>query len=145
MESNEESLGILLNQIVRLHHSRTHNLFHSVGLHRGQSSILFMLWKKDGRTQKEIAEGLRLTPATITDVIQRMEKLDLLSRVTDTADQRVQRVYLTPKGKGLQHEVEKISKDLESQCFKGFTPEEKKILRKFLIQIKNNLIESSGC
>jgi MarR family transcriptional regulator, organic hydroperoxide resistance regulator len=141
---DNDSLGFLLVQIIRLHHSKTHNLFASVGLHRGQHPILFMLWDKDGRTQKELAEGLQLTPATITDVLQRMERIGLLERRSDPEDLRVSRVYLADKGKQLQCQVEDIFKDLEKGCFKGFTFEEKILLRRFFIQIRNNLIYSSN-
>jgi MarR family transcriptional regulator, organic hydroperoxide resistance regulator len=140
----KDSLGFLLVQIIRLHHSRTHNLFSSVGLHRGQHPVLFMLWEKDGRTQKELAEGLQITPATITDVLQRMERIELLERRPDSEDLRVSRVYLTDKGRQLQKQVEQIFKDLEEACFQGFTFEEKVLLRRFFIQIRNNLLQSNS-
>lgn len=141
---DNDSLGFLLGQIIRLHHSRTHNLFASVGLHRGQHPVLFMLWDKDGRTQKELAEGLQLTPATITDILQRMERMELLERRPDSEDLRVSRVYVSEKGKQLQRQVEEIFKELEKECFRGFTFEEKVLLRRFFIQIRNNLLYSNN-
>lgn len=141
---NTDSLDFLLAQVIRLHHARAHNLFGKLGLYRGQPPILFMLWKKDGRTQKEIAEKLQLKPATITDTLQRMEKSGLLERRPDPEDLRVSRVYLTEKGIKLQSEVEKVLQTLEGECFEGFTMEEKVLLRRFFIQMRDNLLKVTG-
>ncbi len=90
-------------------------------------------------TQKEIAEALGLKPPTVTVILRRMEKAGLLRRRTDTQDMRVLRVYLTEKGRALRKDVEEINKILEEECFAGFPLEEKALLRKFLIQIRDNL------
>jgi len=90
-------------------------------------------------TQKEIAETLRLRPSTVTAVLKGMEKAGLLKRESDPEDMRVSRVYLTEKGKHLKKDVEEIIKTLEEECFAGFTLEEKVLLRRFLIQIRDNL------
>lgn len=140
-EKNEQvdSLGFLFGEIARLHHSKAHNVFAQNGLHRGQHRILFMLWHQDGVTQKEMADRLNLAPATITDVLQRMEKAEFIERRADFEDQRISRVYLKQKGKNLQEEVDNVFKSLEEESFKGFTFEEKILLRRFFMQIRDNL------
>lgn len=138
-ESLDTSLGVLLGQICRLHHSKFHSMFAKIGLHRGQHRILFILWKKDGVTQKEIVEELSLAPATITDAVQRMEKIGLIERRNDGEDQRVIRVYLTESGRQFQKEVDETFNNLEEEIFKNFTFEEKIILRRLFIQIRDNL------
>lgn len=140
----DESLGFLFGEISRLHHSRAHSIFAQHGIHRGQHRILFMLWKGDGVTQKEMAERLNLAPATITDALQRMEKAGLIERRADLEDQRITRVYLTEKGKSFQMEVHGVFKSLEEESFKGFTSEEKMLLRRFFIQIRENLRATSS-
>lgn len=139
-----DSLGFLLAEIIRLHHARTFNLFAQLGLYRGQPPILFVLWKEGGKTQKEIADALRLKPSTITVTLKRMEKAGLLERRSDPQDLRISRVYLTEKGYNLQMEVEKALKAFDDECFKGFTLEEKVLLRRFFIQIRDNLIRANG-
>ncbi|HON72641.1 MAG TPA: winged helix DNA-binding protein, partial [bacterium] len=69
----------------------------------------------------------------------RMKKAGLLRRETDPRDMRVSRVYLTEKGRGLKKDIEEIDKMLEDECFAGFTFEEKILLRRFFIQIRDNL------
>lgn len=138
-ENIDNALGVLLGEICRLHHSKFHSMFAKIGLHRGQHRILFILWRKDGVTQKEISEELSLAPATITDALQRMEKIGLIERKNDSEDQRVTRVYLTENGKQFQVEVDKTFKNMEEDIFKDFIIEEKVILRRLFIQVRDNL------
>jgi DNA-binding MarR family transcriptional regulator len=137
--NHEDSLGFLFGEISRLHHSRAHNFFSEKGLHRGQHRILFMLWQADGVTQREMADRLNLAPASITDALQRMEKRGFIERRSDLQDQRITRVYLTELGRGLQLETDNVFKSFGEQSFKGFTLEEKVLLRRFFIQIRENL------
>jgi DNA-binding MarR family transcriptional regulator len=77
-------------------------------------------------------------PATITVTLRRMEKSGLLERKSDTKDLRKSKVYITEKGKELHSKVEDITKSIEKDCFIGFTQEEKILLRRFLIQMRDN-------
>lgn len=139
MEHTDDSLDFLLGQIIREHFIRLHYLLGKIGLHKGQPPILFMLWEKDGLTQKDIAEESKLKPSTVTVMLRRMEKAGLLRRETDPKDLRVSRVYLTEKGKNIKKDVEEIKLTLENDCFSGFTFEEKILLRRFFLQILDNL------
>ncbi|MGC8777771.1 MAG: MarR family winged helix-turn-helix transcriptional regulator [Candidatus Caldatribacteriaceae bacterium] len=136
---SDDSLYALLWQVIRQHFLRHRFLLSRIGLYKGQPPILALLWNRDGLTQKEIAEALGLKPPTVTVILRRMEKAGLLRRRTDTQDMRVLRVYLTEKGRALRKDVEEINKILEEECFAGFPLEEKALLRKFLIQIRDNL------
>lgn len=136
---DENSLYSLLMQIMRFHHSRAFTILAKKDLHRGQAPILVLLWKKEGRTQNEISDLLHLKPATVSDCLTRLEKTELLVRKPDPKDLRISRIFLTDKGKKIQVEVETILKELEEKCFHNFTIDEKILLRRFLIQIRDNL------
>lgn len=139
LNEHEESLYALFWEIIRYHFIRHHQLFSTVGLHRGQPPILELLWKEDGRTQKEIAEALKLKPPTVTLILQRMEKAGLVKRQSDPQDLRSIRIYLTKKGKSLEKDVRGIRAILERECFAHFTPEERALLRRFFLQVRDNL------
>lgn len=139
---SDESLGFLMAQVVRANHNRMQTLLGKLGLYPGQPPILFMLWEQDGRKQTEFSEKLELKPATITVMLKRMEKAGLLTRETDKEDMRVSRVYLTEQGKSIRGEVEKAVLTLDAECFDGFTDEEKILLRRFFIHIRNNLVRN---
>jgi DNA-binding MarR family transcriptional regulator len=136
---NQDSLESLLSGFLRLHHQRMFSLLAKLGLYPGQPPILAMLWQQDGRTQKELAENRRLAPATVTVMLQRMEKAGLIERRPDPADHRVTRVYLTESGRTIRSEVEAVRQSIDGSCFAGFTVEERVLLRRFLLQMIDNL------
>ena len=141
---NDDSLGFLMAQVVRANYNRMQALLGKLGLYPGQPPILFMLWQEDGRSQTEFSEVLELKPATVTVMLRRMEKAGLLLRRPDEKDLRVSRVYLTEKGRQVRSEVEETIKRLDNECFDGFSAEEKVLLRRFLIHMRNNLTGKIG-
>ena len=137
-----DSINFLFRQVVKLYRHRGHTYFGKLGLYPGQSHILFMLWEKDGRCQKEFVEKLSVKPATITIMLGRMEHAKLVKRQIDSQDLRITRVYLTEKGKEIRSQVEEIQKKLEQEFLSGFTCEEKILFRRLLIQVRNNFINT---
>lgn len=139
-----ESLDQLFAQICRLKHARVRTLLEALGLYRGQPSVLHALWEEEGLTHTELARHLGVQPATITKMIQRMEKAGFVERRPDLRDQRVSRVYLTEAGHAVRTEVQQVWRALEKEAFAGFTQEECLLLRKFFVQIRENLVQASG-
>lgn len=136
---NNESLEKVFLQVVRLHFLRSHALLEKTGVYPGQPPVLFALYKKDGQIQRELAKCIKVKPATLTVMVKRMEKSGLLERKQDEKDQRVSRIFITSKGKEVCNELRLIHDEIESECFKGFTIEEKILMRRFFIQMKGNL------
>jgi DNA-binding MarR family transcriptional regulator len=142
--SEPESIGFLLSQVSRLEHARAHELLEELGLYRGQHRILHALWEQDGLTHTELSMYSHVRPATITATIQRMEKAGLVERRHDAEDQRVSRVYLTKTGRALQGDVEQTWSRLEEETFSDFTLEERVLLRRFFLQMRENLMRVTG-
>jgi len=138
-----ESLDFLLAQICRLKHARVHTLLEALGLYSGQPPVLRALWKQEGLTHTELAKLLHVQPATITRMLQRMERSGFVQRRPDLEDQRVSRVYLTPAGRAIQDSVRQVWQTLEAEAFAGFTMEERVLLRRFFLQIRENLMRVS--
>lgn len=138
---HEDSLYYIFSQIIRLHYHRLHTLLDQIGIYPGQPPLLFVLYIKNGQSQKELADKLHIKPATITMMVRRMEKAKLVKRYPDPKDQRISRVYLTEEGKKVYQEVHAILKKIDLECFKNFTEEERILLRRFFIQMRDNLAE----
>jgi DNA-binding MarR family transcriptional regulator len=135
-----ESIDFLLAQICHLHHSRVHQLLEGLGLYRGQPPVLRILWREEGLTHTELAARLNITPATLSKMLQRMEKAGFLKRTPDPLDQRVSRVYLTETGRAVQSDVQRVLERIEAETFAGFSPEELPVLRQYLMRIRENLL-----
>jgi DNA-binding MarR family transcriptional regulator len=135
----KKSIDILLNNIGHLSVSKSHSKLDQLGLYKGQPPLLEVLWKDDGRTQKEIAETLRVSRATISKMVSRMEQNGFLKTLPDNNDGRITRVYLTKKGLELKEEVRKINTEMSQIILNDFSNEEKELFEKLLLKVKENL------
>lgn len=136
---DRDSLYYIFLEILKLHHYRTHVLLDEIGIYPGQPPMLFALNKKDGQSQKELANRLNITPSTITMMLKRMEKTNLVIRKQDDEDQRISRVYITEQGKKTCKRANKVMINIEEECFDEFTMEEKIVLKRVLMQMRDNL------
>jgi DNA-binding MarR family transcriptional regulator len=143
-EEGSESLDFLLAQVSKLHRGRVHALFEELGLYHGQPPLLFALWDQDGQTHTELAGRLHIQAATMTKMVQRMEKAGFVERRADPEDQRVSRVYLTDVGRNIREDVNQVFRQLEDETFANFTLEERVLLRRFFLQLRENLLRAGG-
>jgi DNA-binding MarR family transcriptional regulator len=67
-----------------------------------QYAVLKALWGQDGQSGAEIGARLVIDSATATGVLDRLQASGLLERRADREDRRVQRVFLTARGRALQ-------------------------------------------
>jgi DNA-binding MarR family transcriptional regulator len=139
MPDSEVSIDFLVAQVGRLHHKRAHTLLEELGLYHGQPRLLLVLWHEEGQTQSELAERLRVRPATITKMLQRMQEAGFVERHRDDQDQRLVRVYLTDHGHAVQERVQQVWAQMEREVLEGFEPAECDQLRGFLLHIRENL------
>ncbi len=143
-EHSSDTLDFLLANICHLHRARIQQLFEALGLYQGQPPLLRQLWDQEGLTQTELADRLKIAPATVTKMLQRMEKTGFIARQPDRADQRVSRVYLTEAGRAVQDRAEAVFRTLEAETFANLTLEESLLLRRLFLQIRENLLAVTG-
>jgi len=138
-----KTTGHLFAQTSKLFRTRAHALLGEIGLCRGQPFALYALWEEEGITHSELAERLNVTPATITNMLKRMEKAGLVERRPDAEDQRVSRVYLTDAGRDIREAVEGMWRELEERTFSGFGSEERESLERSLLRMQENLLREA--
>ena len=66
-----------------------------------QGRILYVLWQEDGVPIKTISEKSGLAITSLTTMLERMEKSELISRRQDEADRRKTLLFLTQKARSL--------------------------------------------
>ena len=88
----------------------------ALGITYPQYLVLMVLWENDNQPVNDIAHRLVLETNTVTPLLQRMEKLGLVSRKKGEQDKRQQIVSLTKKGKQLEEEAyDSIPKGMDDQ------------------------------
>ena len=91
-------------------------LLDSLGITYLQYITLLVLWEKNGRTVSEICNATLLDVGTISPMLKRMERQDLIIRQRGEFDERVVLLSLTPKGRDLKEKAAMIPQTL-MRCF----------------------------
>ena len=90
-----------------------------LGITYPQYLVLMVLWEQDIQPVNDIAHRLLLETNTVTPLLQRMEKLELISRKKGTQDTRQQIISLTDKGKALEEKAYHLVPQGMSEEFKS--------------------------
>ena len=77
-------------------------MFSELGITYPQYLVLMVLWEQDVQPVNDIAHRLLLETNTVTPLLQRMEKLGLVTRKKGEQDKRQQIVSLTEKGREME-------------------------------------------
>ncbi|TDE02116.1 MarR family winged helix-turn-helix transcriptional regulator [Flavobacterium hiemivividum] len=83
-----------------------------MGITYPQYLVLMVLWENDGLTVNQITEKLLLNTNTLSPLLKRMEKMELLHRNRSSEDERSVIVHLTEKGKNLKAQARPIPENL---------------------------------
>lgn len=118
---------------------RLFNSLKDTELSLGQPKILDYLKENNGAAQRSIAAACHIEPASLTSVLNGMEKKELIKRKTKDGNRRSLYVFLTDKGKALQKRVDYEFYNLEMQALNGFDEQEKAYIIHALKKIYDNL------
>jgi DNA-binding MarR family transcriptional regulator len=129
------TVGQLLTQVCRMSGHRMRGHMERIGLHRGQGFALFHLWHKDGIAQRDLSRFMHISPASVTNMLQRMERDGWIERRRGEKDQRLVRVFATEKATKMRAEAERVFQEIEDDLTAVYTPEEQADLKRLLIKL----------
>lgn len=108
-----------------------HFLAHRIGgKKRGQEGVLSIIAQRSGITQKELTEVLGIQPASVSELLMKLEHKGLVRREKNEQDRRSVCVFLTEEGQFLLQQSNAVE---AADQFEALTVEEKEQLR-FLLQ-----------
>lgn len=114
-----------------------------IGLYPGQPRLLHTLTEEDGISQRSLAQKMNITPATLTRMLQRMEKNDLIIRRADEKDQRIILVHLTKFGRETLKKLDALNEKAEHDLFGSLSEEDRETLSGYLGFILDRIHEIS--
>lgn len=103
-----------------------------------QYGVLYCLWETDKNKPREMADMLQLENSTISGILERMEKKELIERQVSKQDRRYIEVVLTPKGASLRDDVLQIIDDFNKDVLSVLTQEEQTVLKSALLKLCNH-------
>lgn len=101
-----------------------------------QYGVLNCLWMNGGTCLPgQIAELLCLETSTVSGILDRMQKKELVDRVINAENRREVLVTVTEKGRALEEPVLKVIEEVNRNVLKDFDEEEKNVLFFMLRQL----------
>lgn len=130
--------GMLINKLA---HVMALDMDRKLKVHEltmSQWALLKQLWQQEGRSQVELQELLGLDGATVTGLVQRMTNLGLIQRSPDPDDKRVQRVFLTERGRALEQVTHALEQEVNARTLEGFSADERTFFARLLTRALQN-------
>lgn len=104
-----------------------------------QWSVMACLWEKDKVTQQALCDITAKDKPSMTRLIDKLEKRNLVTRVSDHNDRRINLIHLTDTGAALQMKATEIVQMVATKTLNNITEEELNISRIVLKKIMANL------
>lgn len=96
--------------------------------HHGQGKVLVMLAENDGVSQKLLTEQSGIRPASLSELIIKLERNGLVERQRNEEDKRNRNVYLTEEGRALAETIKSRKDESADFLFDVLSEEEKETL-----------------
>lgn len=98
-ECSPNELLFTLSQFIRRYQKGMYRARLPFVPHRGQNRVLQVIADHDGLNQKELAELLEIRSASISELLNKLERANLITRERNEADKRIQHVFLSAEGR----------------------------------------------
>ena len=120
--------------------------FSRFGLTDVQFNILMILKEhsSEGLSQQELSEHLIVTKSNVVGLIDRLERSDLVKRVSHPSDRRFNQIVLTAKGQKLEAKVEKSYFKEVDKMMNVLTTSEKRDVVKAMEMIRQYIIDNGA-
>lgn len=142
MDGRNMPLQMLMMRSAHLLKYQTISLLERFDMNMGQAAILFILSRYGNLTQRQLSGRAGITPPSMTVALRKMEEKGLVKKEPDPNDQRKTRIHLTDTGRSRIEDLKQLFRKTEEIMLQDFREEEKLLLRRFLMQIEENVMES---
>ena len=103
-----------------------------------QYSLLSCLREQDGQTPSQLAQALKLDTSSITGILSRTERKELIGRSYSQEDRRSVSIHLRPEGVALLNQVDQVIEEANAKITRGFDPEHYEQFLTYLSMIDRN-------
>ena len=135
----DKSLGFGIVRVFRQLNRETGRIAKPFGLSGEQASILMVLWLEGPMKIGELQHELKLSSASLSGALDRMEAAGVVRRTRDPDDGRVWRVEASGMDARTRQRAEVAIRDLEERAFAVLTAAERRELARLLDKISTAL------
>ena len=134
--------GYLISQIHKLTGRKINELLKEASVtefNGSQGIILSSLWAKGEQKIKEIAKTTGLAKNSLSSMLDRMQKQNLIQKIENKEDGRSTIICLTEKSKALEKVYQDITGEMVVQYYNGFSEKEIRLFESTLERVVKNL------
>jgi len=132
----EDNIGFYVTKALQAMNAQFSLRFSEYGITPSQYGVLAVLWEEDGIPQKALVERIIIDGATITGILDRLEKNGLVTRQRGEKDRRTTLIYLTEKGRKLKETLTSLAIEVNKKATLNLSPQEVEELKRMLLKIK---------
>ncbi len=136
---DDKELLNLFTDMVRAHTAYMDRQLASLKLSNGQGGVISVLGRNGPLTQNELARFRQVTPATISIMLDRMERDGLVVRGSIFGGGRANLVQLTDEGQRMYHLLDEFMEGEPRVVFAGLDPEEKQEAAELFRKLTDNV------
>lgn len=104
-----------------------------------QWSVLYHLWKQDGLNQQELCNATFRDKPSITRLVDNLEKLKLVRRISSKEDRRRNLIFLTDTARKLQDQSMDLANQTLNEALGGVGPDDIELCKAVLQKVYDNL------
>jgi MarR family transcriptional regulator, transcriptional regulator for hemolysin len=138
--SRDRAVGFLVHEVARLFRRRFEDEARVHGVTMPQWRIIAELKRQDALSGVALAAVTDTDPMTVSGILDRLEKRELIERFPDPKDSRAKLARLTPQGVELYMTAKSVGLALQNDALIGLSPKERDDLIAVLTKVRTNLI-----
>lgn len=137
----EEVYIYLMERAVRQMKRYSHQVLteHGVHISSEQWVVLKRISDDEGINQREVADLTFKDPASVTRILDLLEKSSLVERKPDEHDRRTYNLFLTDQGRALVAKVTPLAREIRATGLEGISEKEQDVFKRVLRKIYENV------
>jgi DNA-binding MarR family transcriptional regulator len=132
----KDCLCLQVGRVARKMSKITQKKLASYGLTTTQFFLLTALYEEDGVPISVLAQKVALDKATLTGLMDRLEREDLVGRKADPDDRRAIRIFLTPKAESMREKLTELYHQNNGMFLSVLTSEEREIFERVVDKLE---------
>jgi DNA-binding MarR family transcriptional regulator len=137
----EDTLSYLLRTVSRKYRLYAYNASGKDRWGVSQDLAIYHISQNKNLNQKNLANKLNITPASVSVIVHQMESEGLLIRIPNEKDGRQFNLLLTEKGQNLVPKIRNSWSKIQQKITNGLHESEKATLLRLLQKVEKNLDE----
>ncbi|HBG64885.1 MAG TPA: transcriptional regulator [Treponema sp.] len=111
----------------------------TAGFVSSHGHILYLLSVHEKLSMKEISGSINRDKSTTTVLVRKLREAGLVQEQADADDGRRKYMVLTERGRACTERMSAISRELLTECYRGFSEKEKQTLLGLLQRMSRNI------